>query len=158
LGHSFGGRVAIKMANKDSSIIKKLILVDSAGIRDKRNGLSFSNKLLRPFSFLPGFSFFRKAFYKFFIGSNDYIKAQGIMKEVFKKVVEEDLVNFLESILTKTLIIWGKFDKMTPLKDGKLMNKKIKNSQLEILKSGHSPHLDLPCKLAKIIKSFIYEN
>ncbi len=158
LAHSFGGRVAIKLAGRHPKKIEKLIMMDAAGIKPERPGWfkSFLNGFMANFKFLPGFKIGRKAYYKFVVRSADYLKATGIMKEVFKKVVEEDLSDCLDKIKTETLIIWGEADKVVPLEDGRLMNEKIAGSRLEIVKAGHSPHLIIPKIISKKIINFIY--
>jgi pimeloyl-ACP methyl ester carboxylesterase len=63
------------------------------------------------------------------------------MRETMSNIISVDLTNKLDLIKTKTLIIWGEKDKMTPLTDGKLMNYLIKGSKMYIVKnSGHSPY------------------
>ncbi|MDI6883016.1 MAG: alpha/beta hydrolase [Patescibacteria group bacterium] len=160
LGHSFGGRIAIKFAAKHPKRLKGLILVSAAGIKPKKTLwlflISIIAKIGNKFSFLPFFSFFRKLFYKFLVRKKDYFEVKGTIKETFKKVVKEDLTPYLSKIQTPTLIIWGKNDKITPLKDALLMAEKIKNSKLEILENiGHTPHLENPQLLAQKIKTFV---
>jgi len=156
LGHSFGGRIAIKFAVKHPQKLKGLILISAAGIKTKEKFISNFTPFLKKFSFLPGYSFFRKLFYKFVIRKTDYLNVEGVMKETFKKVIEEDLAPILPQIRTKTLIIWGEKDKDTPISDGYLMKEKIENARMEILKGiGHIPHLDCPEILAKKILDFI---
>jgi pimeloyl-ACP methyl ester carboxylesterase len=158
LGHSFGGSLAIKLSVQSPDNIKKLILVDSAGRRPKK---SFSKKILtsiipifKIFSFLPGSKTLRKGFYKLILKSTDYINASGIMKEVFKNVVAEDLSNTWTKIEAPTLILWGEKDKLTPVQDAYLMKKEIKNSELKILNCGHRPHHEKPDLLVKAILDF----
>jgi pimeloyl-ACP methyl ester carboxylesterase len=160
LGHSFGGRIGIKFAAQHPEKLKGLILVSSAGIKHKRTfkqNLFFQiTKIGNKFSFLPFFNLFRKAFYKFIVREKDYIHTQGFLKDTFKKIITEDLTGYLEKIKTFTLIIWGEKDKMTPLSDAHLMNKKITNSKLEVLKNiGHSPHRETPKILVEKIINFI---
>ena len=162
LGHSFGGRMAIKFAAKHPEKLKGLILVSAAGIKPKRNLqsrlISATAKFGRRFSSLPFYSFFRKIIYRFILRTTDYIKAEKILnlKDTFKKIIAEDLTGYLEKIKTPTLIIWGEKDKMTPLSDAYLMNEKIPNSKLEVLKNiGHSPHREAPKMLAEKIINFI---
>ncbi|MBU3918330.1 alpha/beta hydrolase [Patescibacteria group bacterium] len=158
LGHSFGGRIAIKLAESFPEKLEKLILIDAAGIKPKAPNwfISLLSKFMGIFKFVPGFKIGRRAYYKLILRSTDYLKTTGIMREVFKKIIAEDLVGCLENIKTKTLVIWGKEDKLTPLKDGQLMNKKISNSKLDILNTGHVPHLVMPEIVAKKIIDFIY--
>ncbi len=165
LGHSFGGRIAIKFASQNPERLKGLILVSAAGIKR----VQFYKKFLSSASFLARkakipeapvvsnvWRFGRKVFYRLFLRRRDYIKAEGFLKETIKNILSEDLTEFLPIIKTKTLIIWGKKDKFIPLKDGKLMEGKIKNSRLDILDGvGHIPHIKAPNILAQKIKEFI---
>jgi pimeloyl-ACP methyl ester carboxylesterase len=160
LGHSFGGRMAIKFAVKYPEKLKGLILVSAAGIKHKKTfkqNLFFQiAKIGGKFSFLPFFNFFRKAFYKFIVREKDYVHTQGFLKDAFKKIITEDLTDYLEKIKISTLIIWGGKDKITPLSDAHLINKKNPNSKLEVLKNvGHSPHQEAPEILAEKIINFI---
>lgn len=163
LGHSFGGRVAIKFSIFYPERVKKLILVSSAGIRPK---LGLKGKLIFSlakfgnliFNLKPLNRFKEKVqkFFYFFFSQTDYAKAKGVMKETMKRIVEEDLFPFLSQINSKTLLIWGQKDKLVPLKYAFFFREKIKNSQLKILpKIGHSPHLEAPEKLAKVIFNFL---
>jgi len=160
LGHSFGGRIAIKFAIKYPEKLSGLILVSAAGIKPKRNPLvSIFVPIFKKLSFLPGYRFFRKIFYRFVLKKTDYVNLKGVMKETFKKVINEDLTPLLSKIKVPTLIIWGEKDKITPLSDAFLMKKEIKNSKLEILKDiGHAPHLKDPKSLSQKILDFIEQN
>jgi len=162
LGHSFGGRIAIKFAVKYPEKIKSLILCSSAGIKPEKTlkqklffylarigDYLFSQKPLRRFK-----DGARNVFYQA-IRQRDYLKANGTMKETIKKILDEDLLDCLPKIKNKTLIIWGELDKMVPLKYGYIMKDRIPDSRLIVLpKAGHSPQLDYPEKLAEIIFQF----
>jgi len=163
LGHSFGGRVAIKFSVLYPEKIKSLILCNSAGIKQKwgfREKFIFRLSKLGNaiFTFPPLKRFknkFRNLFY-IFLRHKDYAKVEGTMRKIFKKVLTEDLLKDLPRIKTRTLIIWGEFDKLAPVKYAHTFKEKIENSKLEILlKIGHSPHLEVPEKLAKIIIQFL---
>ena len=163
LGHSFGGRVAIKFSVLYPEKIKSLILCNSAGIKQKwgfREKFIFRLSKLGNaiFTFPPLKRFknkFRNLFY-IFLRHKDYAKADGTMRQTIKKVLTEDLLKDLPRIKTRTLIIWGEFDKLVPVKYAHTFKEKIENSKLEILlKIGHSPHLEVPEKLAKIIIQFL---
>jgi pimeloyl-ACP methyl ester carboxylesterase len=163
LGHSFGGRIAIKFAVKYSEKIQSLILCSSAGIKPEV-GLQqeifyylarigdylFSQKPFRRFKNTA-----RNIFYKA-IRRKDYLMANGVMKETIKNILEEDLLDYLSKVKTQTLILWGKLDKMAPVKYAYIMKEKIPNSKLIILpKVGHSPQLDIPEKLSQTLIQFL---
>ena len=78
------------------------------------------------------------------------------MKEIIKKVINEDLSLELSQIKVKTLLVWGQNDKLVPLKYGRIFREKIVNSELVVLPEiGHSPNLETPKKLAEIILKFL---
>lgn len=162
VGHSFGGRGAIRFVNRYPDRVKKLILCASAGIRPK---LTLKQKL---FSWLvkiatkqkrvedgPKPVLLKRVFYSI-LGQKDYYQAKGIMKETFKKIIEENLLPELSQIKVKTLILWGKEDKLVPVKYAFVFQEQIKNSQLKIFPdAGHSPHLEIPEELSKEIITFL---
>ena len=164
LGHSFGGRVAIKFASLYPEKISKLILVDSAGIKPKKNLKCFFYFILAKiggvvFS-LPIFRKFReKIKAKFYqqIAAEDYLNISNpIIKSSFLKIINEDLQNDAQKIKNETLIVWGEKDKETPLKDAFVFHKFIKNSELRIIKdAGHLPFLNKKEEFLKYINNFI---
>jgi len=78
------------------------------------------------------------------------------MRETFLNIVKYDLTPFLEKISMPTFLIWGENDNKTPLRDGRLMNEKIKGSRLHIIKGGdHVPNLKMPEELSRIILDFL---
>jgi len=159
LGHSFGGRIAIKFSVLYPEKIKKLILVNSAGIKQKwglKEKIVFilgriGNFIFSKNLFLKFKEKARNLFYRIFF-IKDYSRAKGVMKETIKKILEEDIFPELPKIQVDTLIIWGEKDNILPLEHAFLMKKKIKKSKLEILPNvRHSPHLENPEKLAEIL-------
>lgn len=170
LGHSFGGRIAIKFAVKNPEKLKGLILAAAAGLK-KKSGLR--DKILTYLANAARFSskknaapeatglekFLKKIFYIYVLRRADYFKANAMQKEIMKNALAEDLAPLLPKIKTPTLLIWGKKDTFTPVKDAYLMKEKIANSQLKIFpKNGHSLHLQCPEKLVQEIKKFINPN
>ena len=163
LGHSFGGRVAIKFTFSHPEMVRGLILCDSAGIKHQPGFktrmifrlVHFGNIIFSP---KPLAMFKDKARHILYslLRHKDYIKAKGVMHQSIKKVLEEDLLPLLPEIKTKTLIIWGEKDKMVPVKDAHIFHEKIENSKLEILsETGHSPNLEKPQELVDIILKFL---
>ena len=163
LGHSFGGRIAVKFAVTEPERVKGLILCDAAGIKPKpglKTRLIFTlarigNAIFTP-KILARFKDSARNIFYIFLRKRDYVKADETMKETIKKVLREDLLPELPQIKSKTLLIWGEIDKLVPLKYGYIFKEKIINSELIILpKIGHSPHLEVPKKLAEIILDFL---
>lgn len=161
IGHSFGGRLAIKLASQKPTGLKGLILINSAGIKPrnyfKRLIFFILAKVGKIIFLLPPFCFLaysaRKTLYQL-AREKDYFKTRGVMRATFKKVISEDLKGYLRKIKTPTLILWGKKDSSTPLQDGELMARFIPGSRLFVFpKAGHS----LPWQLAKEVAQKIVQ-
>lgn len=157
LGHSFGGRIGIKIASTTPCSIDRLILVDSAGFVSKSNKVAAYGKiakLVKPL-FKPKFmKNIRTNIYKR-IGADDYISTPN-MQKTFLNVINEDLTSNLNRISKSTLIIWGENDKDTPPEFAKMMNKMIAESELFIIENaGHYSFLDKPNLFYTKIQEFI---
>ncbi|HOW12806.1 MAG TPA: alpha/beta hydrolase [Candidatus Pacearchaeota archaeon] len=155
LGHSFGGSIAIKYSLKFSQRVEKLFLFAPSCIREKnlkKNFLKNISKIFNKFSFLPFYNFFKKIFYKFIVRKSDYLLSEGVLKETYLKIINEDLSNSLSLINIPTIIIWGDKDDIVPLENGKIINQKIKNSKLVIIKNGdHNLEQTIPDILSQKI-------
>lgn len=164
LGHSFGGRVSIKLAASSPEIVKKLILVDSAGVRQfeinwRRKFYKELSRLTKPILYLLPKSWSQKVRWKFYqaISATDYLTA-GRLKETYQNVINEDLEPILDQIKASTLLIWGKNDQTTPLSDAIIMSKKIINSKLIVVKgAGHYPFVDSPDDVNQNIITFLQD-
>lgn len=155
IGHSFGGRVIIKLMNTDLPFtVEKIVLIDSAGIKPKKKlKTKIRQRIFKTAKlFLP-----KKQVEKMRskMGSADYNAASPLMKQVLVKTVNEDLSPLITNIKASTLLVWGENDTATPLSDGQAMEKMIKGSGLVTLKGGHFSFLDSPVVFEKVIKSFL---
>ncbi|MEA3292974.1 MAG: peptidoglycan bridge formation glycyltransferase FemA/FemB family protein, partial [Patescibacteria group bacterium] len=139
-----------------------LILLGAACFRRKsvRKKLFYiTSKILKIFSCIPYYSKARKGFYRFIVRKSDYAYADGIMKDIYLKIIKQDLSDEISQVQVPTKIIWGEKDKIKPIKEAEMLEQKIKSSQLEIIPDvGHSPHLRVPEKLSEIILRFLKES
>jgi pimeloyl-ACP methyl ester carboxylesterase len=158
MGHSFGGALASKLAVKHVQDIDKLFLVSAACVRRKtakKKTYAAISKIIKLFSFMPLYKFFRKAVYKFIIRRSDYTYVEGNLRQTYLNVIAEDLSFHLPFIKVPTTIIWGSKDNFTPIEDARFINKQIKNSKLIIIpEAGH----DLNRKQPEILAQKVTEN
>ena len=90
--------------------------------------------------------------------STDYQNLPNSMHKTFKNIVNENLYYYLKNIESEVLLLWGKLDYDTPLKDGYKMNNQIKDSTLIIFPKGnHFSYLQYPYLTNQIIYEFIKE-
>lgn len=158
LGHSLGGRIAIKLTAANSNLVDKLVLVSSAGIKPKQDNLKFlaymSTKFIK--FFIPNlFNLKKKARYLLYKTlESDYLQA-GEMSDTLTNILDEDLTPELPKIKNKTLLIWGEKDKSVPISFGKRMYQLIPNARLEVYESvGHFPYLENPKLFVHHLKDF----
>jgi len=162
IGHSFGGRVALKYLSAGGQA-KKLILIASAGINQKNNFKKtifwYLAKTGKFFFKIPWLSAFKKqaTWFIYTVASEkDYYLADSILKETMKKVISENLESELGKIKTPTLILWGQDDKITPPSDAHIFNRKIPKSYLKIYKrAGHNLPFILAGQVAREIINFV---
>lgn len=162
ISHSFGGRISILLTSFYQIRIDKMILIGSAGIKKKKSFKTlfklYLYKLLKKLNiFFPKKMKvkYKRKLLKLF-GSKDYSNLNFNMMKTFQNIINLDLTNYLDNINTETLLIWGELDEDTPLKDGILMNEKIKNSALiTIPNSSHYVYLQNPLLIHRIIGEFI---
>ena len=164
IGHSFGGRVIIKLMSRDSLpfSVDRIVLTDSAGIRPKQTvGKKIKSRLYKIgkkiLSSKPAVKLFPNAMENFRRknGSADYNAASPIMRQCLVKVVNEDLTPLIPNINVPTLLIWGDKDDATPLSDGQLMEKLISDAGLVVFEgSGHYAFLEQGERFCRILDSF----
>lgn len=162
IAHSFGGRIATLLTGYYKEKIDKMIFIDIASIKPKKNFWKFMKnilyKLLKMFcKLLPKEK--QKKVIKTLVnlfGSKDYRMLPDKMRQTFKNIVNEDLKCYLKYIDSEVLLIWGELDDATPLRDGRIINSLIKNSALIIYpKAAHFSYLEYPFLTNSIIEKFI---
>jgi len=156
MGHSFGGALAAKFTIKYIQKVEKLFLVSAACVRENIVAKKISYriaKVVKVFSFMPGYKLFRKAVYKFIIRRSDYNTQQdGVMKETYLRVITDDLSHKVCFVKVPTVIIWGDKDTSTPLYQAKIINQKIPHSELVVIPGAdHSLHIKMPEAVAQAV-------
>jgi pimeloyl-ACP methyl ester carboxylesterase len=162
-GHSNGWAISIKIANRWKVNIRRLVLNNSAWIRNdnkrslKRKVLNSLTKIIKKIIyFIPspirrglGWGYLRELFYRI-IWWQDYLEAEKnpFLKQTYLNVIKADLSDELHKIKQDTLLIWWRNDTYTPLSDWMTMRNKIKFSKIIILENEkHWIHLTSPEKL-----------
>lgn len=161
LGHSFGGRVIIKLYEKADKKPNKIVLVDSAGIKPKRGfgyyARVYSYKAGKKILKLPIIN--KTGLYEAFVknaGSSDYKVLSENMRATMSRVVNEDLRDYLSKIAAEVLLIWGEKDTATPLSDAHLMDSLLPDSGVVVLEgAGHFSYLDYPGKFFGALEYFV---
>ncbi len=151
-GHSNWWAISIKLVNNIQINIKRLILNNSAWIRNdkkrsfKRKIFNFLVKPFKNFKKIKWLKKLRELFYKA-IWSHDYLNAEKNpkLKETYLNMIKSDLKQEIKNINLNTLLIWWWKDNYTPISDAYFMRNNIKKSKLVILEDQtHWIHLKNP--------------
>lgn len=163
VGHSFGGRVSIALAAMYPALVKKLVLVDSAGLVPRRTARYYARiylvKTARKLVSVPILGGLKdpvlRKVYRV-VGSADYNAAVNpILRATLVKSVNEDLRECLPRISVPTLLVWGDQDLDTPLSDGRLMEKLIPDAGLVVFEgAGHFAYLDRMDQFCRVVAHF----
>lgn len=158
IGHSNGGAVAIKAIAEGNVHPERLILVGSAGIRERTAKKQLYKAIAKSGK---AATFWLSPHQKKRLRSRLYKQAGSDMllvpelEATFKKTISEDIQSTAAHVKVKTLLIYGQDDTSTPPRYGEILHKLIKGSTLQILSGGHFIHQDQPEKVQTMIEDFL---
>jgi pimeloyl-ACP methyl ester carboxylesterase len=157
VGHSFGGRVAVRLAAHHPELVKSLVLTGVPfGKRQPANKPPAQLRLakaLRKWGLVTDarVDTLRKKF-----GSADYNAAEGVMREVLVKAVNEDYFDDLARIAHPVDLVWGENDVPAPVAWAKQADSVLANSSLTVVsESGHLLDHQLAGALTEVITAAV---
>ena len=181
VGHSLGGGIALQYILRFPEKVDKLVLVDSAGLgRDaplflRMLSLPFIGDLLTSPSRLGVYFFFRQAVDRASDVTKDFIDhyynlhslpgAHASFSKIIRNIMTirggrqeliEPVLTNLHRITHPTLVVWGKNDRILPVKHASIANNGIPNSRLHIFdRCGHMPHFEYPSEFNELLMDFL---
>ncbi len=151
LTHSFGGRVALKILSR-GDYFDRAALIGCAGIVKKRT-LSYRLRV-------GTYRVVKKIAPKYaeaHFGSPEYRTLSPVMRESYKKIVNEDLREDAKKIARPVLFVNGTRDSETPLSSVRLLQSCVKGSKMaEVEGGGHFVHLEDPLAVQLAVEEFFY--
>jgi len=151
IAHSFGCRVAVKLSALEPDFFDKILLTGAAGVVLKR-GFSYHCKvktyrLIRRFA--PRFA--ERNF-----GSAEYRSLSPVMKESYKKIVNEDLRECARKMDREVLLVQGAEDTTTPKREAEAYLACFKRGRLTMMDGGHFAFAQYPLAFNMIAEEFFY--
>jgi pimeloyl-ACP methyl ester carboxylesterase len=145
LGHSFGGRIGLRVASEWPARLHRLVLMNAAGLPRRRTlqqrlRVWAIRTLGRGFRLLPAtWSTTLLAWHRQRYGSRDYQSA-GVLRGTFVKVVNEDQTANAARIKAPTLVLWGGRDQETPVEMAQRFGRLIPHAEVVVLpEQDHFP-------------------
>jgi pimeloyl-ACP methyl ester carboxylesterase len=159
IGHSFGGKTAIRIASKKCLKLTGLVLVDSSGLPHTSFTTQTKIKIAKTIKPLMDLPFMRgiRTNLLHLSGSDDYI-AFPELRETFVNIIREHIEFELPKIEDKTLILWGGDDEnsYTPVSDVSVFHRLIPHAEAHIIEgAGHYCFLDKPKEFQAVLSTFI---
>lgn len=123
VGHSFGGRVAVCVAASHPELVSALLIIGAPLVRPPDRPGARSPLRYRAVRFLRGLrlipeSRLEEARQRF--GSIDYRSANGVMRDILVRVVNETYEQELSQLSTRTHLLWGLDDEAAPVAGARL--------------------------------------
>ena len=160
VAHSNGGSVAIRGLAQGVLQADKLVLLASAGIRDRQKLRRLILKVIAKVGKVATFwlpAHHKKSLQKKLYGAagSDMLVAPQL-QETFKVTVRQDVQADAAKLSLPTLLIYGAEDIATPPLYGSIYKRLISGSRLEIVADAdHFVHQSHPDTVAKHIKEFL---
>lgn len=180
VGNSLGGAiallVAIRLGKHHPDRLSKLILIDSAGdkgtlpphLKLLRSPLGTAIIYLAP-SKLAALMTLRMCYYERKRVTREQVNAYAAplasrggrhaLLHTARQCIPanaDELIAQIAMITVPTLILWGREDKVIPLKVGQLLHELIPNSALEVIEHcGHVPQEERPDETIRRISNFL---
>lgn len=158
VGHSFGGRVAVCLADEHPDRIKRLILSGVPLLRTRpARKPSLRYRAARQLNQLGVLSDERLEAKKRRSGSADYRAAEGVMRDILVKVINETYEGQLQRLRVPVDLLWGSNDSEVPVEVAEEAMKLVEQSggtvSLRVLESvGHHTPLQADGELRHLVK------
>jgi len=153
IGHSFGGRVAVCLAGRFPDRVGALVLTGVPLLR-LRSGRPPSRgyRIVRRLHDAGLISDERLERLKKKHGSADYRAADGVMRDVLVKVVNETYEDELSSISSPVRLLWGAEDREVPVSVAEAAEALLADATLEVIPGvGHMVPLQAPEELRRAV-------
>ena len=150
IAHSFGCRVLIKMAKRGNIPFDKLVLTGPAGVVMNR-GARYRRRV-RLYRFVRRIA---PVFAERHFGSKEYRSLSPMMRESYKKIVNEDLRADAACVENPVLIVQGVRDSVTPACEAEAYRSVMKNARLVTLDGGHFAFAENPVAFNILVEEFL---
>ena len=166
VGNSLGGHVALLFTRDYPELVKGLVITGSSGLYEKsmigdgypkRSNYDYIKTKTEEVFYDPKIAT-KEIVDDVFASVNDREKLIRTLS-LAKSAIRHNMAKDLPKMNTKTLIIWGKQDSVTPPNVAEDFNKLLPNSDLSwIDKCGHAPMMEHPNDFNKIMEDWLSKN
>lgn len=167
VGNSVGGNVAARLAIRRPDLVKGLMIIDGGGFEGSRvSGRAFCALMSRPWFVRLIYPLFSRAYTRPRTAADYRARASAIaitrtdpgvaaVTQIWRSFTlpEHDLRAQAGKIAVPTVLVWGRYDPVLPLRVAATARDLIPGSRLVVIESGHLPHTTSPAAVAAELAS-----
>ena len=140
VGHSFGGRIAVRLAARHPARVSGVVLTGVPLTKlHQAKGPDWRYALIRSLHGMGVVSDKQMESARRRFGSADYRAASGVMREILVQTVGEHYLDDVATMLMPVELVWGEFDRPAPLQVAKIALERIPHGRLTVAEG--SEHL-----------------
>lgn len=171
IANSMGGAIALQLAALAPQLVASLILIDPAGVnlveswmqeqsKDRDTHPVTAVKDLASFRLMVKVSMERPPYLPDFIAgalARAFILRSAVNLRIVENIESDlDQTAFLPNIQCKSLIIWGKEDRLLHVANAEHLHQQLVHSQLVLMDGiGHCPMVEAPKPVARLCEEFL---
>src|SRR5687768_3489329 len=161
IGHSMGGTVALAYAATYPSRVRRLVLVDVAGVLHRSVYAEFLGRVAAQRALGLDSPWYESVVRAIQLRAENWpvrgelvLERAGVRQRVLRgdpnaitafALVEHDFSGSLRTIAAPTLIVWGAEDTIAPLRTGQALAAAIPRARLTVIEgAGHAPQVQFP--------------
>lgn len=175
VGHGHSGAIALALATKHPEFVARLSLVDPLVYPPQRKAGLLSMPVLGAFFFkqLYGRALFRNYFRDniFSPGADIPLSQVDAFYEAFNSPSAREsafatmnafqdtraTTARLSRIQVPSFIVWGRHDALNPSQYGQRLARELNSSRLEVMETGHAPHMEQPERFTEVLTDFLLQ-
>ncbi|HEU0075541.1 MAG TPA: alpha/beta hydrolase [Dehalococcoidia bacterium] len=166
IGFGIGGWIAAEMAAMNSENLRRLVLIDAAGVRPVEG--ETVDIFVQPWRDIvaacvhnpEGAEEYRRIYDELPIVDFGGAREAGrsmTMRLCYRPYMHNPAFPAaLGAVRTPTLVVWGSDDRIIPVECGRLYAGAIPGARIEVIEGcGHWPHYEKPAELAEVVAKFL---
>lgn len=175
VGHGLGGAVALTLASRHPELVSRLVLVDAVCYEtplDFRRRLAllpvvggfvfkqlWGKTTFRAFFrnsiFSPNFDVPNERLDRYYDAFNTPASRGSALATMRATADTRSIVAHLSRVTTKTLVVWGRRDRIYPAGYGQRLSREIRGAGFELIEAGHAPHEEDPQAFSRVVERFL---